>query len=148
MKKYIFLIFFFIFGIFFISNIKNETRDIEKNIRNINTKIFTLNGELHEAGLDYDYLSSPTNLSILSICIFIYQFRFCGFIGCYYLQIFKRYCKSKNYKIELEKVQISNYSIVIFDDINSINFSSNKIFFLSSRGIISSLHPEYKRRTS
>jgi len=70
MKKYIFLIFFFIFGIFFISNIKNETRDIEKNIRNINTKIFTLNGELHEAGLDYDYLSSPTNLSILSEKIF------------------------------------------------------------------------------
>ena len=66
MKKYIFLIFFFIFGIFFISVIKNETRDIEKNIRNINTKIFTLNAELHEAGLDYDYLSSPANLLILS----------------------------------------------------------------------------------
>jgi hypothetical protein len=66
MKKYIFLIFFFIFGIFFISNIKNETRDIEKNIRNINAKIFTLYAELHEAGLDYDYLSSPTSLSILS----------------------------------------------------------------------------------
>ena len=70
MKKYIFLIFFFIFGIFFISHIKNETRDIEKNIRNINTKIFTLNAELHEAGLDYDYLSSPANLSILSEKIF------------------------------------------------------------------------------
>jgi len=70
MKKYIFLIFFFIFGIFFISHIKNETRDIEKNIRNINTTIFTLNAELHEAGLDYDYLSSPANLLILSEKIF------------------------------------------------------------------------------
>ena len=70
MKKYIFLIFFFIFGIFFISNIKNETRDIEKNIRNINAKIFTLNAELHEAGLDYNYLSSAANLSILSEKIF------------------------------------------------------------------------------
>ena len=70
MKQYIFLIFFFIFGIFFISNIKNETRDIEKNIRNINTKIFTLNAELYEAGLDYDYLSSPANLLILSEKIF------------------------------------------------------------------------------
>ena len=70
MKKYIFLIFFFIFGIFFISNIKNETRDIEKNIRNINAKIFTLNTELHEAGLDYNYLSSAANLSILSEKIF------------------------------------------------------------------------------
>ena len=70
MKKYIFLIFFFIFGIFFISIIKNETRDIEKNIRNINAKIFTLNTELHEAGLDYNYLSSAANLSILSEKIF------------------------------------------------------------------------------
>ena len=70
MKKYIFLIFFFIFGIFFISNIKNETRDIEKSIRNINAKIFTLNTELYEAGLDYNYLSSATNLSILSEKIF------------------------------------------------------------------------------
>ena len=70
MKKYIFLIFFFIFGIFFISNIKNETRDIEKNIRNINAKIFTLNAELHEAELDYNYLSSAANLSILSEKIF------------------------------------------------------------------------------
>jgi len=70
MKKYIFLIFFFIFGIFFISHIKNETRDIEKNIRNINTTIFTLNAELHEARLDYDYLSSPANLLILSEKIF------------------------------------------------------------------------------
>jgi len=70
MKKYIFLIFFFIFSIFFISNIKNETRDIEKNIRNINAKIFTLNAELHEAGLDYNYLSSAANLSILSEKIF------------------------------------------------------------------------------
>ena len=70
MKKYIFLIFFFLFGIFFISNIKNETRDIEKNIRNSNAKIFTLNAELHEAGLDYNYLSSAANLSILSEKIF------------------------------------------------------------------------------
>jgi len=70
MKKYIFLIFFFIFSIFFISNIKNETRDIEKSIRNINAKIFTLNTELYEAGLDYNYLSSATNLSILSEKIF------------------------------------------------------------------------------
>ena len=70
MKKYIFLIFFFIFGIFFISIIKNETRDIEKNIRNINAKIFTLNTELHEARLDYNYLSSSANISILSEKIF------------------------------------------------------------------------------
>ena len=47
MKKYIFLVSFFIFGIFFISIIKNETREIEKNIKNINIKIFNLNAELY-----------------------------------------------------------------------------------------------------
>ena len=70
MKKYIFLISFFIFGIFFISIIKNETREIEKNIKNINIQIFNLNAELYEARLDYNYLSSAANLSILSEKIF------------------------------------------------------------------------------
>ena len=53
----------FLFG---TSIIKNETREIEKNIKNINIKIFNLNTELYEARLDYNYLSSPTNISILS----------------------------------------------------------------------------------
>ena len=102
MKKYIFLIFFFIFGIFFISYIKNETRDIEKNIRNINTKIFTLNAELHEAGLDYDYLSSPTNLSILSEKIFKDGLNFYGTKQFSYIKL-ETINNSNNQKVELAK---------------------------------------------
>ena len=101
MKKYIFLIFFFIFGIFFISNIKNETRDIEKNIRNINAKIFTLNTELHEAGLDYNYLSSAANLSILSEKIFKDELNFYGTKQFSYIKIEE--IKNNNKKVELTK---------------------------------------------
>jgi len=100
MKKYIFLIFFFIFGIFFISNIKNETRDIEKNIRNINAKIFTLNAELHEAGLDYNYLSSAANLSILSEKIFKNKLNFYGTKQFYYIDL---EVINNNQKAELAK---------------------------------------------
>jgi len=100
MKKYIFLIFFFIFGIFFISNIKNETRDIEKNIRNINEKIFTLNAELHEAGLDYNYLSSAANLSILSEKIFKDKLNFYGTKQFSYIDL---EVINHNQKVELAK---------------------------------------------
>ena len=102
MKKYIFLIFFFIFGIFFISNIKNETRDIEKNIRNINTKTFTLNTELHEAGLDYNYLSSAANLSILSEKIFKDELNFYGTKQFSYIKL-ETINNSNNQKAELTK---------------------------------------------
>ena len=100
MKKYIFLIFFFIFGIFFISNIKNETRDIEKSIRNINAKIFTLNAELHEAGLDYNYLSSAANLSILSEKIFKDKLNFYGTKQFSYIDL---EVINHNQKVELAK---------------------------------------------
>ena len=100
MKKYIFLIFFFIFGIFFISNIKNETRDIEKNIRNINAKTFTLNTELHEAGLDYNYLSSAANLSILSEKIFKDKLNFYGTKQFSYIDL---EVINHNQKVELAK---------------------------------------------
>ncbi len=102
MKKYIFLIFFFIFGIFFISNIKNETRDIEKNIRNINAKIFTLNAELHEAGLDYNYLSSAANLSILSEKIFKDELNFYDTKQFSYIKL-ETINNSNNQKAELTK---------------------------------------------
>ena len=65
MKKYIFLIIFFIFGAFSISTIKNATRDIEKEIKNVNEKIGDLNSEIYESKLDYNFLSSPENILTL-----------------------------------------------------------------------------------
>ena len=102
MKKYIFLIFFFIFGIFFISIIKNETRDIEKNIRNINAKIFTLNTELHEASLDYNYLSSSANISILSEKIFKDELNFYSLKQLSHINL-EEINNNNNQKVELTK---------------------------------------------
>ena len=102
MKKYIFLVSFFIFGIFFISIIKNETRDIEKNIRNINTKIFTLNTELHEARLDYNYLSSSANISILSEKVFKDELNFYNSKQFSYIKL-EAIKNNNNQKVELTK---------------------------------------------
>ena len=46
----------------FTSIIKNNTRNIEKNIEKLNTEILKLNKELFNAEMDYIYLSSPDKL--------------------------------------------------------------------------------------
>ena len=46
----------------FTSIIKNNTRNIEKNIEKLNTEISILNKELLNAEIDYIYLSSPDKL--------------------------------------------------------------------------------------
>ncbi len=53
----------------FTSIIKNNTRNIEKNIEKLNTEILKLNKELFNAEIDYIYLSSPDKLEkkILSL---------------------------------------------------------------------------------
>tara|TARA_B100001540_G_scaffold44621_1_gene39721 strand:- start:1496 stop:1831 length:336 start_codon:yes stop_codon:yes gene_type:complete len=54
-----------IFSIFMVitSVIKTKTREIEKNILLYEKKIANLQSHLHEAELDYYYLSSPKVLS-------------------------------------------------------------------------------------
>ena len=43
----------------FTSIIKNNTRNIEKNIEKLNTEIFNTKKELLNAEIDFIYLSSP-----------------------------------------------------------------------------------------
>ena len=52
---------FFILMIF-ISLIKNNTRNIEKNIKQLNTEISILKKDLLNAEIDFIYLSNPENL--------------------------------------------------------------------------------------
>ena len=44
------------------SVIKNKTRFIEKNISNLNTKIFIKTSDINETQLDFDYLTSPAEI--------------------------------------------------------------------------------------
>ena len=44
------------------SIIKNQTRELEKNIYKVNKKIFLKEKELYEAQLDFFYLTSPSSI--------------------------------------------------------------------------------------
>ena len=65
MPKINLIISIFIFSILLsiTSAIKNKTRIIEKSIYKIDSKIVSIEKDLHETELDYFYLSSPRNLS-------------------------------------------------------------------------------------
>ena len=50
----------------FISLIKNNTRNIEKNIEQLNTEISILKKDLLNAEIDFIYLSSPEKILLLN----------------------------------------------------------------------------------
>ena len=56
----------FIIGIIAVSVIKNETRNLQKEINNLNVLNKNIKIDLHQATLDYDVLTSPKNLSYLA----------------------------------------------------------------------------------
>ena len=68
-KALIFSLSTFLILMIFTSIIKNNTRNIEKNIEKLNTEILKLNKELFNAEMDFIYLSSPDKLEkkILSL---------------------------------------------------------------------------------
>ena len=65
-KKYTLVISFFIFGLILVSTIKNETRKLQKEISNLQFSLNTMKITLHEANLDYQYLTSPDNIDKLA----------------------------------------------------------------------------------
>ena len=52
----------FLFLMIFTAVIKNNTRNIEKNIEKLNTEVSILNNELLNAEMDFIFLSSPDKL--------------------------------------------------------------------------------------
>ena len=60
--KFIIVITVFISFLLVTSTIKNKTRVIEKNISNLNTKIFIKLSDINETQLDFDYLTSPAEI--------------------------------------------------------------------------------------
>lgn len=61
-SKFIISLSVFISFLLITSVIKNKTRVIEKQISNLNTKIFLDKKNINEAQLDYNYLSSPLEI--------------------------------------------------------------------------------------
>jgi len=65
-KKYSFMIAFFICGFLLVSIVKNETRILQKEINNLRTSINLINFNLNEAILDNEVIKSPENISYLA----------------------------------------------------------------------------------
>jgi len=61
--KYSISIFLFITGLVFVSAIKNETKILQKEINNLYASINTLKYNLHQASLDHEVITSPSNIS-------------------------------------------------------------------------------------
>ena len=53
-------------GLILTSSIKNKTRLLEKELVNLNNEINNLNFNLAEATLDFEYLTTPKNISFLA----------------------------------------------------------------------------------
>ena len=68
-RPLIFSLSVFLFLMIFTSIVKNNTRNIEKNIEKLNTEVSILKNELLNAEMDFIYLSSPDKLEkkILSL---------------------------------------------------------------------------------
>lgn len=55
-----------IIGLIFIPVIKNQTRDLQKEINNLRTSINAIEENLHHAVLDHQFITSPENITLLA----------------------------------------------------------------------------------
>ena len=65
-KKYSFMTIIFVFGLFFVSVIKNQTRNLEKEISYLKASISSIEFNLNQAILDNEVITSPENISKLA----------------------------------------------------------------------------------
>lgn len=65
-KKYSLLLSAFVFCLIFISILKNETRKIQKEINELQSSLSIIKITLHEAVLDNELLTSPSNINLLA----------------------------------------------------------------------------------
>ena len=64
--KNILILLTLVLGLVFTSFIKNKTRLLEKELANLNNEIFFITSDLTEATLDFEYLTTPKNISFLA----------------------------------------------------------------------------------
>ena len=65
-KKYTLLTVIFICGFIFVSLVKNETRNLQKEINNLEVSIKLIKFNLDQTFLDHEILTSPENISLLA----------------------------------------------------------------------------------
>ena len=65
-KNYSLILVFFVSGLLFVSAVKNETRNLEKEIIDLEASVNVINSSLNEAILDYEVITSPENIFLLA----------------------------------------------------------------------------------
>ena len=65
-KKYSLMSFLFVCGLLFVSAVKNETRNLQKEINTLQTSINEVKFNLNQAALDNSVIKSPENISRLA----------------------------------------------------------------------------------
>ena len=65
-KKYSLMSIIFVFGLLLVSVVKNETRNLEKEIGHLQASINTIKYNLNQAKLDNEVITSPGNISKLA----------------------------------------------------------------------------------
>ena len=65
-KKYYLTTILFICGLLLVSTVKNESRNLQKKINNLETSIHLINFDLDQAILDNEVIKSPENISLLA----------------------------------------------------------------------------------
>ena len=65
-KKYSLMTIIFVFGLFFVSAVKNQTRNLEKEISYLKASIGSIEFNLKQAILDNQVITSPENISKLA----------------------------------------------------------------------------------
>ena len=65
-KKYSLIAILFVCGLLFVSAIKNETRNLQRNINNLKASINVTKFNLQQAILDNEVITSPENISLLA----------------------------------------------------------------------------------
>ena len=65
-KKYSLITIIFVCGLVFVSAVKNETRNLQKEINKLKTSIGGIESDLNQAILDKEVITSPQNISKLA----------------------------------------------------------------------------------
>ena len=65
-KKHTLLTVLFIFGLIFVSMVKNKTRNLQKEINNLETSINLIKFNLDQTLLDHEIITSPENITLLA----------------------------------------------------------------------------------
>jgi len=65
-KRYSFMSIIFIIGLLFVSVVKNETRNLQKEINNLKASTSIISFNLNQANLDNQVITSPENISLLA----------------------------------------------------------------------------------